>query len=241
MIVVSAGLEKSGTAWFFNLTNDVLQLGGGSDAREIRGRYRLESLLNSNCNIGPMTPRNFARLWAPVIARETFAVKTHYAPGHVVRVLSAVGLVRACFIFRDPRDIVVSILDHGEALRREGKSEVEFFHIHTAQQAAHFVASRMGVWDGWTRLPGRFVMRYEGLVGDPLRSARSLAEFLGVPASDHDLQDILACYAGGRARVDESLHFNVGVVGRYREALGSSDRAWCEDFLAPLVRRMGYR
>lgn len=51
MIVLSAGLPKSGTGWYYNLTNDLI-VAGLDDAHAVRERYKLHDILDGeNCRL----------------------------------------------------------------------------------------------------------------------------------------------------------------------------------------------
>ena len=96
MLIVSAGMEKSGTGWYFNMTNDVLVAAGHSDSRQIREMYGLQSVMEHfNCNIGEITAGKLNRLKAPLQDGKTYCVKTHsgYTPNLAVLMQDAVDWV----------------------------------------------------------------------------------------------------------------------------------------------------
>ena len=66
MIILSVGMPRAGSGWYYNLTHDLVTATGGQDARQIRQRYHLESILTEvNCNIGALTPRRLVAISIP--------------------------------------------------------------------------------------------------------------------------------------------------------------------------------
>ena len=55
MIILSVGMPRAGSGWYYNLTNDLILATGGQDARQIRKKYHLGRILTEvNCNIGTL-------------------------------------------------------------------------------------------------------------------------------------------------------------------------------------------
>ena len=66
MIVLSVGMPRAGSGWYYNLTNDLMLAGGAQDAHQIRQRYRLQGILTEvNCNIAALPARRLLAVLAP--------------------------------------------------------------------------------------------------------------------------------------------------------------------------------
>ena len=64
-LILSVGMPRAGSGWYYNLTHDLMVAAGFQDGREIRKRYHLESILSEvNCNVGALTPH---RLFLSVV------------------------------------------------------------------------------------------------------------------------------------------------------------------------------
>ena len=86
MIVVSAGMQRSGSRWYYDLTRDLMLAAGCADALAIREKYDLQDFLNlPRCNMGRLENSKLRRL--DEIGREgnTFLVKTHHRPSPGLR------------------------------------------------------------------------------------------------------------------------------------------------------------
>lgn len=241
MIVVSASMMKAGSGWYFNLTNTLLAQHGGDDAREVRRRWHLGALLkDDNCRIGSLRAHRLAPLLAPHAAGRRFAVKTHSTPTPSLRALMTIGAARATFNIRDPRDIVVSALEHGARQQRE-PGEGRLAHLTTVDAAIEFVAHKLlPVWEAWSALPSVLMVPYESLVGDPVAEVTRLGEFCDMPvdpaAAQRIVDDVTSTNPGFGA-----LHFNRGVAGRHTEVLSPAELDSCHRAFGPRLEAMGYR
>ncbi len=80
MIILSVGMPRAGSGWYYNLTNDLMLANGAQDAHQIRQRYRLQGILTEvNCNIGALTPRRITAVMLPSLLGNTFVIKAHAA------------------------------------------------------------------------------------------------------------------------------------------------------------------
>lgn len=243
MIVLSASMKKAGSGWYFNLTNDLIVAAGGSDVRALRERYRLHpALQGGNCQVNRSQPLAAARVLLPHVRGETFVVKTHGRPWWAVRAGLAAGVFRATYIYRDPRDVVLSILDHGRKLREAGPSANAAAALGTVEQAASYVERLVEVWEEWAACGAALPVRYEDLVAEPQAEAERLAGFLHLDLSAAAIGRVVERYRGGgqTAADRRNLHVGRGGVRRFETEMGPRDRALCERRFRAVLPRMGY-
>lgn len=237
---MSSSLMKSGSGWYYNLTNDLLSSHGGDDAREVRHRWRLGALIKDhNCRIGSLRAHRLAPLLLPHAAGRRFAVKTHATPTPALRGLIRMGAARVTFNFRDPRDIVVSALDHG-ARQQQAGGDGRLAGLTTVDEAIEFVTGHLlPIWEAWAATPTALLVRYEELVADPVHEVLRLAEFCGVPAERADAERVVAEVGAGHSGFG-ALHFNRGITGRHAEVLSSSELDRCNRSFGAQLSAMGY-
>ncbi|RPJ22611.1 MAG: hypothetical protein EHM33_23075, partial [Chloroflexi bacterium] len=121
MIVLSVGMPRAGSGWHYNLVHDLMKTTGCSDARDIRERYHLQSILTEvNCNIGVLSARRLAMVTLPALLVNTFVIKAHAGPTSTSRLLQRLGLLRITYIYRDPRDAMLSAYDYGQRALKKG-------------------------------------------------------------------------------------------------------------------------
>lgn len=242
MIVVSAGMEKSGTGWYFNLTNAMLAGAGGSDTRQMRRANPVLSRLirPHNCVLARASAPRLAVVagLAPRGARP-FAVKTHQPPTRGLLALARSGRVKVTYCYRDLRDVALSALDHNRRLGPDGRGRIE--GIDDLEGAVAFASGLVPAWRRWMAVPGVHAVRYEDLRGDPAAELGRLAAFLGLEVTAATVEALLESYPAGAGRSDwtDGLHFNQGRAGRHRE-LSEDDRALLDGSLGGHLAEMGY-
>jgi hypothetical protein len=247
MIVLSAGMQKSGTAWYFNLTNDLLIAAGHQDVRAIRSRFCLYPILrHHNCNMGSPNPFKLALITIPHILGNTFVVKSHARPGVGLRLLTSAKIIRTTYIYRDPRDVAISAFEHGQRIRDSGATHT-FAKFDSIKTSIAIVGKGfLGVWDAWMAYsqahPDQvLIARYEDLVADTAGEVKRLAAFLGLDVPAETWRKIIARYQGDKARADGiGLHFNQGIVGRFRSILSSEELDLCKLHFGDYLEKMGY-
>jgi hypothetical protein len=114
MIILSVGMPRAGSGWYYNLTHDLALAAGCQDAHRIRQRYHLQKVLTEvNCNIGALTPRRLLAVLAPSVLGNTFVIKAHAGPTPFALRLMRSGQLRPAYIYRDPRDAMLSAYENG--------------------------------------------------------------------------------------------------------------------------------
>ena len=243
MIVLSAGMQKAGTGWYFNMTNDLVAACGGHDVRLVRSLFGLEDILKyHNCNLEKPDSDNLRRLQAAHEAGYSFVIKSHGGPVPY-RPLICQNILRATYIFRDPRDVALSAFDHGEKIRAQGQQHT-FGSLKTVNDAVYFAGSLLSVWDAWQDTGQVFMIRYEDLIADTAGQLLGLADYLGLNPSAGMIDQIVSRYHPRSVKPDahktDYLHFNVGQAGRWKMLLGQKEADRCKEIFGDRLRRMGY-
>jgi hypothetical protein len=233
-------LPKSGSALFFNLTNDLLIASGGQNVRSLRDEFNLHDFIKyDNCNIEDLTTANLQRLYALHEQGYCFAVKTHSGPSDLAKKMSRDSFQFTC-ICRDPRDIVISALAHGKKIRMQGL-EHTFASCRTVSDTITRVESWICTFMDWLEMNPLHICRFEDLLSSPLIEMRRLQRFLGLDQGV-DLQALWECYQGqGLSRqLENQLHFNVGIAGRFRSVLSDAEVNECNVHFRPFLERFDY-
>ena len=244
MLVLSVGMPKSGSAWYFNLTNDLLIASGFQDVRAVREEFQLHSILKYNtCNVQDLTQEKLAVLTSPPIADCTFVVKTHCSPNEYLLRSIEDGLVKPTYIYRDPRDVAVSGFEEGQKLQRKGRYHRGVTKLRNIEDAIYWSRSWINMsWDQWKNVTGDFRVRYEDLLANTERELERLSRFLNVEISNRVLNDIIDRYKPERliSRQDNRLHFNKGISGRFRHIMNVKELRLCKSMFGSYLADMGY-
>jgi len=241
MIVLSVGMPRAGSGWYYNLTHDLICATGGQDARLIRQRYRLGRILTEvNCNIGALTLGRLVPVLVPAIAGNTFTIKAHAGPTALARALVRANLIRATYIYRDPRDALLSAFDYGQRALRSGRTNA-FSHLTDFESALDFMLPYLEIWQSWMEYQDVLHARYEDLLNRYDGEIQRLLTFLDIDGGAPDVKAVIEKYRPKQGSSDQmGLHFNVGQIGRFRQALTPEQRETLNTAFAPYLEQMGY-
>jgi hypothetical protein len=241
MLIMVAGMEKSGSALFYNIINDLLVASGFHDARMIKKKYRIEDLMQwHNNNIGKPTGPILLRLWTLSLISGKFAVKTHFPPGFTSRLMSRCGGIKIIYSYRDPRDVVLSALDHGAKIRAKGETHT-FASMHDVETAANAVKNWCSIWSIYSDMPKALTFKYEDLLEDPLQTVNEIADFLKLDVSKNTQRKIYWKYSKDNPAADKTgLHFNKAKVFRYKSEMGEREQSLCKETFGHFLDDMGY-
>ena len=240
MIVLSVGMPRAGSGWHYNLIHDLMRTRGAVDARELREKYRLQNILTEvNCNIGVLSARRLALVTLPALMGNTFVIKAHAGPTRASRLLQSLGLLRIAYIYRDPRDAMLSAFDYGQRALERGHPNA-FSHLTDFQKSLDFMMGYIRIYEKWTNEKNVLIARYEDLLRDYDNETTRLMKFLGLDRNRSDVQPVIEAYRPGSAEGQQGLHFYKGKVGRFRESYSAQEQAMLADKLGPYLRRMRY-
>lgn len=246
MIVLSVGMQKAGSAWLFNITNDLLIAAGNQDIRVLRERFHLQRFMTKvNCNIDPLKPFNLAFVSVPHWFGNTYVVKTHDSLTPTARWMIERGLMKATYIYRDPRDVALSAFEHGERIRKRGiRSQTGFDKLTSMEEAIRFTADLLSIWESWESCEEALLIQYENLRRDTISEVERVSDFLGLDLAKEEIGRIVDRYDREKSPRDLSpskLHFHKGQAGRWESAMTPSQKALCEELFGEFIPRMGYK
>jgi hypothetical protein len=241
MIILSIGMPRAGSGWYYNLTNDLMLAGGAQDARQIRQRYRLQTILTEvNCNIGALTPRRMSAVMVPSLFGNTFVIKAHAGPTPFALRLIRLGQVRPAYIYRDPRDALLSAMENGQRSLQRGRPNA-FSNLVDTQAGIQFMLEYLQIWQAWNTCPQALQARYEDLLTDYDAQAARLASFLGLDPQAESVQLVVARYRPENSQPDQKgLHFSQGKIGRFRHKMAPEQQAALAQAFGPYLEQMGY-
>ena len=240
MIVLSVGMPRAGSGWHYNLVHDLMRTTGCADARQIREKYRLQGILTEvNCNIGVLSARRLAMVTVPALMGNTFVIKAHSSPTSSSRLLQRLGLLRITYIYRDPRDAMLSAYDYGRRALQKGRPNA-FSYLTDFQKSLDFILEYVDIWEKWMKEKDVLIARYEDLLTNYDNEVARLVPFLKLNPGNLDVQKVIDSYRPGVAEGQQGLHFYKGKIGRFRDAYTAEELAVLNEKLRPYLERMGY-
>ena len=240
MIVLSVGMPRAGSGWHYNLVHDLMKTTGCADARAIREKYRLQGILTEvNCNIGVLSARRLEMVTVPALMGNTFVIKAHAGPTFSSRLLQRLGLLHITYIYRDPRDAMLSAYDYGQRALQKGRPNA-FSHLTDFEKSLDFILDYVRIWEKWTKEKNVLTARYEDLISNYDDEVRRLVQFLKLDEHNLDIRKVPDAYRPGAAEGQQGLHFYKGKIGRFREAYSARQQAVLREKLGPYLEKMGY-
>jgi len=240
MIILSVGMPRAGSGWHYNLIHDLMKTTGCADAREIREQYHLQGILTEvNCNIGVLSLRRLGMVTVPALAGKTFVIKAHAGPTVWSRLLSTIGLLRIIYIYRDPRDAMLSAYEYGQRALTKGRPNA-FSHLNDFEESRVFMEDYVRIWEKWHAEKGVLIARYEDLLRDYEAESTRLVEFLKIDGSRPEVQEVIESYRPGKADGQQGLHFYKGKIGRFRESYSAEQQAILATQFGAYLQKMEY-
>jgi len=241
MIILSVGMPRAGSGWYYNLTHDLVTAAGGKDARQIRKQYHLQGILTEvNCNIGVLSPRRLIAAQIPSLLGNTFVIKAHAAPTSLALMFINRGWMRVTYIYRDPRDAMLSAWENGQRAVERGAPNA-FSHLTDFQTALEFMRQYVQISEAWLRATKVLHARYEDLLTDYDAEVNRLAAFLPADRQNKAVQVMIEKYRPEQARSDQKgIHFSKGKIGRFRQKFTAEQLQQLAETFGDFLQKQGY-
>jgi hypothetical protein len=182
-IYLSYGVTKTGSTLAFELIRAVLEQAGVDQSRLPDGIVTPGHKINFFG--GVVSDQVPAALAAAAGRGGLVAIKTHGRPDEGAKAAARDGRLIGHVVFRDPRDIVLSLLDAG--VRAREMSARAFSEIVTIEDALASLDRQVANMNAWLELPGMMPLLYDRFAFDLPRTVRQLARQVGVDVSAPDV------------------------------------------------------
>lgn len=241
MIVLSAGMQKSGSAYLYNIINDIVKSSGGQDARDIKEKHGLSGSLQwYNNNIGETSRKNLRPLIRLSLTIGPFVIKTHEPPTRYVSRKLRRNQLKVIYVYRDPRDVLMSAIDHGNKILSEGETHT-FAKMTEFQSAFKNVKNWIEIYKSYKALKNCLCIRYEDLMGNGLNEVKKICEYLDMRKSDDQLVEILSRYDKSNPNAEmKGMHFNKAITFRYKDEMPEDQLTYFKSELGAELKEMGY-
>lgn len=240
MIVLSVGMPRAGSGWHYNVIHDLMATTGCADARDIREKYRLQKILTEvNCNIGVLSARRLAMVTVPALTGNTFVIKAHAGPSAASRFLEGIGLLKVTYIYRDPRDAMLSAFDFGQRAISKGRPNA-FSHLTDFQKTLDFITEYVHIWEKWMQEKTPLIARYEDLLTNYDEEIARLLGYLKLDGTRPEVQKVIEQYRPGANDSQQGLHFYKGKIGRFRQSYDAEQQKVMAERFGPALKKMGY-
>lgn len=205
-IYFSYGMTKSASSFVYQLEEQIFKLSNYDLMKvpsKIRGNRAPENYVE------PITDEKIQEIlnWLPENA--VTVIKTHGAPSKLACELVNQGKAFASATFRDPRDIAVSLSDHGARSREKGIAD--FASFVRPIDALPEIKNQLNRLNPWLKLSGCQSFSYDLIRSKPEAVVSAVFEQVGL--KDVSVEDVLLPFQD-RTKI---IHYNVGNAGRYKD------------------------
>lgn len=240
-LVISVGMPRAGSGWYYNLIHDLIVAGGGKDAHWIRKRFFLGPILTEvNNNIGAFTSKRLLPAMVPAWLGNKYVIKAHAGPTPLTLRFIRSGKLHASYIYRDPRDALLSAYEYGQRKRAAGRTG-PFSDLETIEDAILFMEEYVRIAVSWLECREVLHTRYENLIQDYNQEAEKVALFFNLDICLKEISTVIDKYhpnKGSKSQV--GTHYVKGKIGRYREIFSDRHKQMCIDRFGYFLDKMGY-
>lgn len=240
-LIISAGMPRAGSGWYYNLLHDLVISNGGQDARQIRKTYHLERFLSEvNCNISTLRFYKVFPVLMPVLFGNQFVIKTHAGPTQFLNYLIKQKQILIIYIYRDPRAAMLSAYEYGQRAILNKRPNA-FSHLNNLEEAAEFIKFYIDIWRSWSKLEQVLKVRYEDLLSDYQQEVKKAAEFLKLNHDCSKCDEVIKKYQPGMGDPGQvGTHFSKGEAERFRRKLVPEQLALYSRMFETSLAEMGY-
>jgi hypothetical protein len=241
-LILSVGMPRAGTGWFHNITQILVQAAGGVQANRIREKYHLGRFLTEvNCNIGTISAHRILPVMMPLFLEPSYVIKLHGGRKSLADRLISLGLVKATFIYRDPRDAALSIYEYGQTAQKYDYVNNDFAHIRSIEEAIDYISPYIDIARGWISSPDVLVTKYEDMFFDFDSIVEKLLSYLDLNLEVSEALPLIESFRPGVNVVNRRYtHFKKGKVGRHQEKFTEAQLQICQERFGDFLEEQGY-
>lgn len=229
MLVICYGIAKSGSTLAYELVKGVL-MSAGHDQKKLRSRG-LKPRRRGNY-MASLKRDELSELVDTIGPGRIVAAKTHMVfPDDMFEWLEELQAARKLQVvasYRDPRDMCLSLVDHGERSRTKGTKD--FARIRDLEDATRLIAKAIGKFARWASLEGSLRLYYETVAYAPDDAIDAIEKALGVTC-DH-------AAAKAHAFEDAFTQRNKATRNRYEDELDDDEKREMLENFGPFIARV---
>jgi hypothetical protein len=205
LIYISYGMKKSGSTLAFELTRAILERNRCPQKRlpktAVPARFKINFVGELFAPQLEAIEREAAALGYPVV------LKTHAGPTPDVLAWVEQGRMIGHCVYRDPREMALSALDHGARARARGHRA--FAQLVSVDDAIRSLRKQVPCFVAWSRLPGFMRIYYDDVAFDTQAVVRRLCAQMALDADPAKVERQVKSW--------RFTQYNKGVPGRARE------------------------
>lgn len=218
--IIEHGFPENGQARFEQAVEDGQLNGVGHFVHDIDSADTLQTLYSLGTEFGP------------------FVVKTHAPLTSDIKKFLKEHQVPVTFIHRDPRDVIISAIDHGKRIKKENVSNVYFTQFQTVENSIPLVRDFCRAGIDWISSGLCEVFTYHNLVSNPEEEIERFCHMISGTADNQFIRGLIEKYTV--SQVPGVRQFNRGKTTRFREEMTVEEMEACNTGLSEEIVKLGY-
>ena len=235
MIILSNALPKTGSTLLASYQIDIMK------ASKVRsGQHTLNSYLSEGRYarfIHHPSRQVLFNLFRINLTNGSLIVKCHLTPSRSLDLYCRLPQVRMTMAYRDPRDIILSMIDHGKRTRNSENPSGPFsdcFNVIDLIPRTVRLMEQLQVWQSQKYV---HCVRYEDMMSNPLKVLKEMVAFFSWKIDDVVLKEIIE----SRQRTKKTSHnFNKGITERWKMEMTQTEKDACLNAFKPYLSRLHY-
>ena len=241
MIVINTGVPKSGTTLVQQYQIDLVNLNNSLNGiNEImKYGYNIDKYSNVNNKgfFGKIDQSTYNLFVKINVEFGDFVAKTHSLPNEYIHSLVKNGIAKVTCCYRDPRDIILSTIDHAKRTR-DGKDKTgAYIDVYNIEDGIIRIKRWFSIFEEWFNSRSALMIKYEDLLDDKIVMLRIISNYLELNISQENLKSI---YEKHERIKQNAWNFNIGTKYRWKDEMDIKEIKKCNQHLAKEILSMGY-
>ena len=240
MFILSAGMPKSSSTLFSFYQKSILE-----NSIIKNGQKEFEQLIKEGIIAGVgifvynlELPETLGKLTSLSEAIGPFIVKTHSNLTAEILELLKNKQILATYIHRDPRDVILSAIDHGTRPLDHPTMSPFFLQFNSVQNSIPLVKKFCRTGIDWVRSGLCEVYTYHNLIVDPAKEISRFCEFIHVRQNSSFIQELINTFTVNK--IKWRRQFNTGKLLRYIDEMSPQEIEICNQEMFEEMQILGY-
>jgi hypothetical protein len=158
-------------------------------------------------------------------------IKTHSPPNFFIKTIINIGLAKAIYTIRDPRDIILSSIDFKPV---HSKQKI-FLKYTSVENTIDDVSQYINRFEKWKNYGKVLFINYENVVQDPLLAIKKINAYFLITLPESKINLIIEEFKNNHIQ-----NFNKAIINRYKNEMSNTELQFCNDTLKNEILSLGY-
>lgn len=231
MIILSNSIPKTGSTHLANLQEDIL------NQSKVRNGQQLLRDTHKGRYIANSSNRVLLNLYKINLLKGSVIVKCHWGFKKELDFFCSVSNTKMTMTYRDPRDMILSMIDHGNKTRKGLDPSGAFSDCYNVIDLIPRTLKMLETLEEWQSKKYVHCIKYEDLMFDKYNVLKTMVEFMHLKVEDDNLKKIIQAHENAK---NKTHNFNKGTTARWKEEMSKAEKEACLKAFEPFLRKLDY-